>query len=316
MENQSLKIVLDATPNVFHTGMYVALGKAWFAQEGISVRFISPDEYAYHSSSAQKLAEGKVDIAILRPEELIYLNLNGLQWPVMVLATLTQQNSLALGVRKELGVVRPAHFDDKRYAHTGLPYEQKLLRWLIKQDKGRGKYELVEVGYGGGWRAFLRNQVDVVQYYTFWEGVDACCRQLKLNSFMLSDLHIPYRYTHLLCVRQDTWLIKQDSIKRFLRVVKEGYLFTEQHPESAANLLMEYGRHASLNNIRFVYQAQLRILPHYGGKCWGMIQPSYWQAFWAFLLEHKIVSSQELNHFTSQQSTAHPPVYEAVLMCL
>lgn len=289
MESHCLKIALDSTPAVFHTGMYVALGKGWFNDEELAVRFISPDEDSYYQTPAQKLWKGKVDLAILKPEEFTYLNISEPAHRFIALASLLQNNTQAIGVRKEMGVVRLAHLDGKRYAYMGLPYEHRLLRCLIKHDRGKGKYETIETGVAGAWRAFLRRQVDVVRYHTIWEGVDAACRHIPLTSFMIDEHHLPYRYTHVLCVRDDVWQQKQEAIRAFLRVVAEGYYFATEHPDSAANLLMEGARHPSLNNVRFLYQTQLRALAHYGGKNWGRMDLAYWRDLWNVMLEHKVL---------------------------
>ncbi|MDR1859281.1 MAG: ABC transporter substrate-binding protein, partial [Treponema sp.] len=39
-----IRVVLDWTPNTNHTGLYVALDKGWFADEGLSVEIVQPPE--------------------------------------------------------------------------------------------------------------------------------------------------------------------------------------------------------------------------------------------------------------------------------
>ncbi|MDR0448535.1 MAG: ABC transporter substrate-binding protein, partial [Treponema sp.] len=41
---EPVRIVLDWTPNTNHTGIYVALDKGWFANEGLAVSILLPPE--------------------------------------------------------------------------------------------------------------------------------------------------------------------------------------------------------------------------------------------------------------------------------
>ncbi|MCL2271154.1 MAG: ABC transporter substrate-binding protein, partial [Treponema sp.] len=55
-----VRLVLDWTPNTNHTGLYVALEKGWFAEEGLSVQIIQPPE----DGALALLGSGNVEFAI------------------------------------------------------------------------------------------------------------------------------------------------------------------------------------------------------------------------------------------------------------
>ena len=41
-ELEDVTVILDYVPNTNHTGMYVALSKGWYEEEGLNVEIIEP----------------------------------------------------------------------------------------------------------------------------------------------------------------------------------------------------------------------------------------------------------------------------------
>ena len=58
-ELEDVTVILDYVPNTNHTGMYVALSKGWYEEEGLNVEIIEPTEGA----TATLIAVGKGDFA-------------------------------------------------------------------------------------------------------------------------------------------------------------------------------------------------------------------------------------------------------------
>ena len=65
-ELEDVTVILDYVPNTNHTGMYVALYKGWYEEEGLNVEIIEPTEGA----TATLIAVGKGDFGISYQEEV------------------------------------------------------------------------------------------------------------------------------------------------------------------------------------------------------------------------------------------------------
>ena len=83
---RDVTVILDYTVNTNHTGMYVALYKGWYEEEGLNVEIIEPTEGA----TATLIAVGKGDFGISYQEEVTMVNFT---WP-MIEAIIQRANGL------------------------------------------------------------------------------------------------------------------------------------------------------------------------------------------------------------------------------
>ena len=58
----TVKVALDWTPNTIHSGLYLALEKGLYADEGLEVELLPPDA-EYSITPAKRLEKGEVDLA-------------------------------------------------------------------------------------------------------------------------------------------------------------------------------------------------------------------------------------------------------------
>src|SRR5258708_16832645 len=61
-------VVLDWTPNTNHTGMYVALAKGWYKDQGLAVKILP---YASGTAPEVLVASGKADVAVSSTEGVV-----------------------------------------------------------------------------------------------------------------------------------------------------------------------------------------------------------------------------------------------------
>src|SRR4030042_251549 len=78
-------VLLDWFPNTNHTGLYVALDKGWYAEQGLDVQIIEPAE---GSTLVQVVAAGQADFGISYQEEVSYARAEDL--PILSLAAILQ----------------------------------------------------------------------------------------------------------------------------------------------------------------------------------------------------------------------------------
>ena len=91
-ELEDVTVILDYVPNTNHTGMYVALYKGWYEEEGLNVEIIEPTEGA----TATLIAVGKGDFGISYQEEVTMALTSEDPLPIRAVAAVIQHKHLRL----------------------------------------------------------------------------------------------------------------------------------------------------------------------------------------------------------------------------
>src|SRR5438876_3052831 len=125
----TMKLALDWTPNTNHTGIYVALAKGWYRDEGIDLKLLP---YSSNVSPDVLVSSGKADVGISATEGVVADAAVG--QPVVSIAAILQHNTSALVTLASSGLTRPRMLDGKTYGAFGAPYETAVVGEIIKQD--------------------------------------------------------------------------------------------------------------------------------------------------------------------------------------
>ena len=129
---QTSRALLDWTPTPT-TGIYVALEKGWYEEEGIDLKIITPS----NTTVEAVVGAGKVDFGISFQEYVTSSRLEGV--PIVSIAAVIQHNTAAFVSLKDSGIKSPKDFVGKRYGGWGLPIEQAILKSFINYDGGKGE---------------------------------------------------------------------------------------------------------------------------------------------------------------------------------
>ncbi|HEU5230381.1 MAG TPA: ABC transporter substrate-binding protein, partial [Ktedonobacteraceae bacterium] len=133
-----MTLALDWTPNTNHTGIYVALAKNWYRDQGIDLKLLP---YSASISPDTLVATGKADVGIGFTESVVADAAVG--QPVVSIAAIIQHNTSALVTLASSGITRPRDLDGKVYGGFGAPYENAVVGQVIKDDGGKGTFKNV-----------------------------------------------------------------------------------------------------------------------------------------------------------------------------
>ena len=86
-ETQKVVVTLDWTPNTNHTGLYAALDKGFYKEEGLDVEIIQPAG----GTSEQLVAVNQAQFGVSYQEGVTYARANGM--PVVSIAAVIQHNT-------------------------------------------------------------------------------------------------------------------------------------------------------------------------------------------------------------------------------
>src|SRR5215510_6923084 len=136
-------LVLDFVPNAVHSGIYAALSRGFYDDEGVALKVQPPGE----STDAPKLlGAGKVDFAILDIHDLGIARERGID--LVGVAPLVQRPLAAILARGDGPVRSPKEMEGHRVGVTGLPSDEAVVDSEVEADGGDpANVERVTIGF-------------------------------------------------------------------------------------------------------------------------------------------------------------------------
>jgi len=268
-------VMLDWFPNTNHTGLYVALDKGWYAEQGLDVEVIQPAE---GGTLVQVVAAGQADFGVSHQEEVCYARAEDV--PIVSIAAVIQHNTSGFASPEDRGITRPRDLEGMRYGSWGSPIEKATLDALMTCDGGDVEtLEFIDVGYADFF-TIVERDVDFAWIFYGWTGIEAELRGVPLDVLMLSDWDhcVPDYYTPVLITSERNVAEKPDLVRRFMEATVRGYEFAIENPADAAELLLKY---APENNPDLVRASQEWLSPHYQADAqrWGEQKLEIWKTY-------------------------------------
>ena len=299
---EKLKIALDWTPNTNHTGLFVALEMGFYEEQNIDLSIISPANDNYSETPAKKLELGQVDFAIVPTESLLSLHLKENKCAVKGIYAILQEDTSAIVTLKSSNINRPKELDGKIYASFKARYEDKIVQQMIINDGGKGEIIIEYPEKLGIWETILAQKSDSSWIFKAWEGIEAQTQGVELNEFNLKDYGIPYGYSPLIIAKSEDIKAKNILFQNFVSATRKGYLFAQNNPEKAVEIISKYIPTRDLANID-VLKSQVYLNEFYGDESnIGKMEASVFQTFIDWLFEHDILEKKlEVNDiFTNE----------------
>ena len=281
-----LTLMLDWTPNVNHTGLFVAQSKGYFAAHGLKVDIVQPGEvYA-----EQAVASGAADFGISFQEQVTLARAQDAV-PLVSIAAILQHNTSGFAARAGEGVASPKNWEGLRYGSFGSPFEAPTLNALMACAGGdAAQVQTVETGYTDPLALLSEKKIDFAWIFYGTQGVAAEAQGVQLDVVMMEDYRncIPDYYTPVLIASESTIAARPEVVRAFLAAVSEGYTFAIEKPEEAAALLHEAAPETDLAVLK---ASQAWVSPRYRAEAtrWGDQQLSVWENYAAWMLAQGII---------------------------
>lgn len=289
---ERLKIALDWTPNTNHTGLYVAVEMGYYQAQNIDLTIISPANDNYSETPAKKLELNEVDFAVVPTESLFSLLLKENKVEVKGIYAILQEDTSAIVTLKSNNIKRPKDLDGKVYASFKARYEDKIVQQMIINDGGKGEIIIEYPEKLGIWETILTQKSDASWIFKAWEGIEAQTQGIELNYLNLKDYGIPYGYSPLIIAKSSQIENNTKTFKNFIIATKKGYLFTQNNPEKAVEILSKYIPTRDLSNID-VLKSQIYLNEFYGNEGnVGKMKASVFQTFVDWLFEYNILEKR------------------------
>lgn len=285
-QNESLNkltpftVVLDWTPNTNHTGMYVALAKGWYKEQGLDVKILP---YASGTAPEVLVTSGKADVAVSSTEGVVAAAASGN--PVVSIAAIIQHNTSGFLARSDAGIKTPKDLDNKIDGDSASPTEKAILTKIITADGGKGTFKNVNLDVDS-MQALASKKIDFFWAFEGWEVIQAKQQGIPVVYFSSLKYGIPDYYTPVIVSSPAE--IKQNPVllKKFMAATTKGYQYAINHPHEAAQILITATPKDTFPDKNLVTKSQEFLSAHYvdPGREWGLQDAKAWQEYPQFMI--------------------------------
>ena len=285
-DTDQIRVLLDWTPNSNHTGLYIALEKGWFAQEGLKVTITQPPE----DEALVLLASGKAEFAVSFQESMgpaIAKERDAL--PVIAVAAIISHNTSGIMSLAKSGIKRPADLAGKKFASWETPLVTAVVRRIVEKDGGDFNTVRMIPNFATDAFSALQTDVDAVWIYYAFDGIPAEVKNIEINYIDLGSYDsILDFYTPVLAVNTNWAAANPQTVKKFLEAVSRGYNFAANNPVEAAEILL---KHVPETDREIVIRSQEYLKTRYrdDAKRWGEIDPVRWGRFYKWMYEQRLL---------------------------
>jgi len=283
---REVTVMLNWTPNNHHAGIYAALERGWYAEEGLDVEVVEPAG----GGADQVVGAGRAEFGLSQAESLLPAREQGV--PVVSIATVLPTNDSALMALGGEGIARPRDLVGKTYGGFGGPLETALVRRLVTCDGGDPDgVTFVEVGdidYLGG---LEQDRFDFAWVFNGWDVIaarDVAGADIATLPFADQLDCIPDWYTPIVITNERTAAEDPELVRAFLAATQRGYALADADPVAAADLLLAAAAELDEDLVRASaeYHAGRYAAD---GQAWGAQDAEVWERFAAFLDEAGLI---------------------------
>lgn len=284
---QTLRVLLDWTPNADHAPIYAAQASGAFRAAGLDVKLITPSD----PTLGLKLLEARrVDLAITYQPDLLLARDKGariaaaaalIQRPLTSLMTL---NPAVRGVRDLAG---------RTVGTAGIPYQAAYLKTIAERagiDPAR--IHRVDVGFNLN-GALLGRKVDAT-LGAFWniEGIELRRKGRKVRVTPVDRLGVPTYQELVFAGQMDALRSNGPLLRRFFQALADGERTLQKDPGPAIDALIK----ADPGLDRATLAAQVKAtMPAFRPSDtrfpWGFMNTNEWRAYGQWMLEHKLIKT-------------------------
>ena len=283
---EKVTVVLDWTPNTNHTGLYVALDKGYYEEQGLDVEIVQPSD----GSATTIVATGKADFGVSYQEDVTYAKTSEDPLPIKAIATIIQHNTSGFASPASKNIKTVKDFENKTYGGWGSESEKATLNAIMTNNNADySTIKILDVGEDDFFTA-TKGDIDIFNIFEGWTGVEAKLRGEDINFIATKDLdkRLDY-YTPLLITSNKIINDNPDLAKKFLAATSKGCEDCVNNPEESAKILL---KHAPEINEDLAIESQKYLADKYidDASKWGEMKDSVWDNYTSFMKEYKLIN--------------------------
>lgn len=283
---EKVTVVLDWTPNTNHTGLYVALDKGYYKEQGLDVEIVQPSD----GNATTIVATNKADFGVSYQEDVTYAKTSEDPLPIKAISTIIQHNTSGFASPASKNIKTVKDFENKTYGGWGSESEKATLNAVMTNNGADfDTVKILDVGEDDFFTATKR-EIDIFNVFEGWTGVEAKLRGEEINFIATKDLdkRLDY-YTPLLITNDKIINANPELAKKFLAATSKGYEDCVNNPEESAKILLKYApeinEELAIESQKFLADKYIDDAPR-----WGEMKDSVWNNYTDFMMEYKLIN--------------------------
>ena len=233
-------LALDWFPNANHTGLYVAMDRGYFDEEGIELQVYTPDDPA---TILATVGADKDDFGFEYQVGVLLARGQGV--PVVSVAAIVQHPLNSVMALESSDIKRPRDLVGKTVGYPGIPTDPPLLRTMLEADhvSESAIQEVIDGMVNVGFDlvpALISGRVDaIVGAYWTHESISARNQGFPLTVLRMEDWGVPDFYELVVVASENKIRNDPELVERFIRAIKRGYVEAAKDPASAVEILLK-----------------------------------------------------------------------------
>ena len=280
--------ILDWLPNTNHTGIYTALEKGYFEEEGLDIEIIQPAD----TDANTLVAKGEGDFGVSFQEQVTFARTAKNPLPIKAVAAIIQHNTSGFASPAEKGIKSPKDFEGKIYGSWGTNVERAFLKTLMEKEGGDfEKLEILDI-ISFDFFTSVKENVDFQWIFYGWDGVASEVKDFPINFIKLQDVDPQLDFYTPVIIANEKFLEDRPEVaKKFLRAATKGYEFAIENPEEAVEHLL---KHAPETDRDIAIASQKYLAGEYkkGVQRWGEMKLEVWETFGNWMDENELLENK------------------------
>lgn len=224
-----MSVPLDWYPNANHAGLFLALERGYYADEGLAPEFYTP---ADPTTVLQTVGAGRDTFGISYQTDVLLAR--AAEVPVMSVLALVQQPLQGIMTLTDSGITRPGNLVGKTIGYPGIPSQEAFLATMLASDgASMDEVELVNIGFDLV-PGLVSGRVDA-SLGAFWTHETILAEQEGYATAILKvdDWGVPPYYELVIVASEDTVVNDAETVAGFLRATGRGYADAIADPAAA-----------------------------------------------------------------------------------
>lgn len=288
----TIKVALDWTPNTIHTGLFVALAKNFYSDQGLEVQLLPPDA-GYTTTPAKRLENGEVDLAICPSESCIAYHESGRMQLQAIYAILQKDASAIVSTKPEFANI--AALENGVYGSYNARYEDDIVKTMVTNAGGDGKKMQIKnsVGKLSLFEEMKQGTVDATWVFMPWEGTEAARDGITLHVFKTENYGVPYGYSPVIARNAATEkALPSEALQKFIDATRQGYEYAIKNVSESAKILEQHCQ----KSFGFLEQSQQSINDYYSdGSSLGSMEGAKWKGWVDWLESQELIKTKGID---------------------
>ncbi len=242
-EPEDIVITLDWFQNANHAGVYEAVDKGYFEDEGLNVEIVPPADPA---AILGLVVSGDSDFAFYYQPDLLQARQEGI--PVVAVAGIVQRPLNSIMTLASSGIDRPSQLAGKKVGTPGLPWNEAMLSTMLEADGvSRDDVEVIDVGWTAS-QALMAGTVDaIIGVYWTYESIIIENEGLATNVLMPDEWDVPSYYELVLVASEETVKDRPEMVENFVKAFNKGHAQAADDPQGAIDTLIRLNPDAEID---------------------------------------------------------------------